>query len=52
MELLAGKSPIKAEETSMPEEKVVEPTPSQSVPLKEVTSKTAAEASAFRSITH
>jgi hypothetical protein len=47
MALPVGKSPIKAQETSMPKEKAVEPTPFQSMPLKEFTSKTAAEASAL-----
>jgi hypothetical protein len=47
MALPAGKPPFKEEETSMPKENVIEPTPSQSVHPKEVTSKAAAEASSL-----
>jgi hypothetical protein len=39
-----GKSSFEEQETSKPKEMVVEPIPSLSVPLKEVTAKTAAGA--------
>jgi uncharacterized ParB-like nuclease family protein len=42
-----GKSSSKEQETSKPKEMVVKPIPSLSVPLKEVTVKTAAEAVAL-----
>ena len=43
-----GKSSFKEQETaSKPQEKVVKPVPSQSVPLKEVAAKAAAEALAL-----